>query len=284
MPMPLPMPPKRTAPPLPSKAAVPKKSFSIAPWNGAGEGEKIILYADSGMGKTTLASMAPKPAFIGLDDGGRRIRNPKTGEAIAAFQDVSTFQDVRDILQQPSLFMGYDTVVIDTITALQDLAVPYLLTTIPTEKGGVAKNIVAYGYNKGYQHLYDVMKLILQDCDVLVKQGKNIIFIAQAGPHKVPNPAGEDYIRSGPRLYSGTPSVEALYCEWADHILLIDYQTTAVEKRKAVCDDNRAVFTKGQIHFRAKSRTLTSEQAVVSFTTPDDDSMWQFIFTATALT
>lgn len=275
--MPIPMPPKRTAPPLPSKTAA-KKSFTIAPWNGAGEGEKIILYADSGMGKTTLASMAPAPVFIGLDDGGRRIRHPKTGEPIAAFEGVETFQDVRDVLQQPELFSEYKTVVLDTITVLQDLAVPHMLNTVPNEKGSKVSSIVAYGYGKGYQHLYDVMKLILQDCDRLVRMGKNIIFIAQAGPHKVPNAGGEDYLRSGPRLYSGTPSVEGLYCEWADHILLIDYQSTAVEKRKAVCDENRAVFTKGQIYFRAKSRTLTSEQAVVSFTTPDDDSMWQLIF------
>jgi len=257
---------------------VPKKTFKATAWDGANQGEKIILYAESGMGKTTLCSMAPNPVFIGLDDGGRRIRNPKTGDCIQAFQDVVTFQDVRDALQQPSLFEGFDTCVIDTITVLQDLAVPYVLETIPNEKGQKMPNIVKYGYNKGYQHLYDVMKAVLQDCDALVKAGKNVIFIAQAGPHKVPNPSGEDYLRSGPRLYSGTPSVEALYCEWADHVLMIDYNAKVVDGKKAIAGEGFAIYTKGQVHFRAKSRTLTDEQAAVSFDAVDDDSIWQFIF------
>ena len=278
----MPMPPKRNVAglrpkPLP-KTTQPKKIFSSAPWNGAGEGEKIIIYAESGMGKTTVASTAPKPLFVGLDDGGRKIRNPITGEPIQAIQGVETFQDVRDALQQVELFDSFKSVVVDTVTALQDLAIPYILETIPNEKGQKMPNIIKYGYNKGYQHLYDVMKMILQDCDALVKRGKNVIFIAQAGPHKVPNPSGEDYLRSGPRLYSNTPSVEALYCEWADHILLVDYNGKAVEGKKAVAGESRVIYTKGQVHFRAKSRTLTDEQALVSFESPSDDSIWQFIF------
>lgn len=275
--MALPPPPKRKNPPLPQKSQ-PKKTFTATPWTGEGDGEKIIVHADSGMGKTTLCTMAPKPVFIGLDDGGRRIRNPKTGEPVMACQGVETFQDVRDALHQPDLFDGFETVIIDTVTALQDLAVPWLLENIPNEKGSRVENIVKYGYNKGYQHLYDTMKLILQDCDVLVRKGKNIIFIAQTGPHKVPNPSGEDYLRSGPRLYSGTPSVEALYCEWADHVLLIDYDMKAVEDRKAVSGGSRVVYTRGEVHFRAKSRTLGPDEGVVSFETPSDDSIWQFIF------
>ena len=272
-------PPKRKVktanPPLP-RAVAPKKSFSIKPWDGADEGEKIILYAESGMGKTTLSALAPKPVFIGLDDGGRRIRHGKTGEPIEAIEGVDTFGDVREALQQLSLYDSYETIVVDTITAMQELAVPYMLETVPNEKGQKMDNIVRYGYNKGYQHLYDVMKLVLQDCDALVKAGKNVIFIAQAGPHKVPNPSGEDYLRSGPRLYSGTPSIEALYCEWADHVLLIDYNAKAVDKKKVVADENRVVITKGQAHFRAKSRTLRED--LVSFDSPEDDSIWQFLF------
>ena len=280
----IPKPPTRTNqranPPLPASAA-PKKTFSIAAWTGKGEGTKIGIYAESGMGKTTLCTMLPKPVFIGLDDGGRLTRNPKTGEPIQAVQGISTFQDVRDALQalqNVESFPDVETVVIDTVTVLQDLAVPHILETIPSEKGAKMPNIVKYGYNKGYQHLYDTMKLILQDCDGLIRLGKNVVFIAQAGPHKVSNPSGDDFLRSGPRLYSGTPSVESLYCEWLDYILLIDYNTKAVEGHKVVSDNVRVVHTVGQVHFRAKHRTDRDIPAVVSFETPDDDSIWAFVF------
>lgn len=275
--MALPTRPLRKNPPLPPSAA-PKKQFEIKPWTGEGEGEKIGIYADSGMGKTTLAAMAPKPVFLGLDDGGRCIRHPVSGEPLNAIPGIETFQDVRDVLHSFDLLDSHSTVVIDTVTVLQDMAIPFILETVPSEKGVKMSNIVKYGYNKGYQHLYDAMKLILQDCDALVKRGKNIVFIAQAGPHKVPNPSGEDYLRSGPRLYSSSPSIEALYCEWLDHVFLIDYNLKAVEKKKAVSGEDRVIYTKGQVHFRAKSRTLTDEQSLVSFEHPGDDSIWQFIF------
>ena len=70
------------APPGRATAPVVNKTFQVKTWSGDKEGEKVIAYADSGMGKTTLASMAPSAVFIGLDDGGRKILNPKTNESL----------------------------------------------------------------------------------------------------------------------------------------------------------------------------------------------------------
>lgn len=273
--------PERKVSPLPVRK--PAKKFTVKPWDAAEEGEKIIIYADTGMGKTTLASLAPNPVFLGLDEGGRKLRHPITGELLRVIEGIETYQDVRDALQQTNLFDDSETGVIDTATILQDWAVPHMIATIPKEKGDMVKNIVGYGYNKGYQHLYDLMKFILQDCDRLVHQGKNVILVAQATPNKVSNPGGEDYLRDGPRLYAGKPSTEALYCEWADHILRIDYQNVWVTKQddkkgKVKGDTTRVIYTQPEVYFRAKSRTLTAEQAVVSFEDPTDDSIWKFIF------
>ena len=125
-----------------------------------------------------------------------------------------------------------------------------------------------------------MMKLILQDCDALIRKGKNVILIAQSTPHNVPNPGGEDFIRQGPRLTSRkNANVEALYCEWADHILHIGYQFLNVDKKKkATGSGGRAIFVHPEPHFRAKSRTLGLDKAVVSFEDPTDDSIWTFLF------
>ena len=71
-------PPVLTAPAPKSSRAI--KTFQVKPWSGGDEGEKAILYSDSGMGKTTLSAMSPNSVFIGLDDGGRKIKHPITGE------------------------------------------------------------------------------------------------------------------------------------------------------------------------------------------------------------
>ena len=258
------------------------KTFQIAEWDGSGSGEKIILYGETGRGKTTLASMAPDAVFIGLDDGGRKLRHPQTDELLRHIPDVKTFEDVRYALAA-CLTLDCKTVVIDTGTILESLAEAYVLKTI-SRPSGTAANLEAYGYGKGYKHLYDTMRLPLFECDKLIEASKNVVVICQSINSKVANPGGDDFLRDEPRLYhSRAYSILLLWCEWADHILRVDYQGTWVKKRdkkdafgKATGDVTRVVQAKEEVHYRAKSRTL--DAPVISFNTKDDDSLWQLLF------
>jgi len=270
--------PKLAAPgrPISRKISTPKKTFTVEPWTGAGEGKKILLYADFGMGKTTLAAMLPNPAFIGIDDGGRLIKHPVTGADLMRVPQVETFDDVRAVLQTPSVFDSFDTVVIDTVTDLEKWALPYMFQHVHGPKGSMCQNIEGYGYNKGYRHLYDTMGLILQDCESLVRAGKNVVFIAQNKNIKVANPAGDDYLRDGPSLYSGTPSIVDQYCEWVDYILKIGYSYVTVEAKKAAGSTERVIYTQPEVYFIAKSRT--SLDAEVPFSEPSDDTIWKELF------
>jgi hypothetical protein len=262
----------------PSMPAIPKM-FSVEDWDGSKEGEKIIIYADSGLGKTTLASMAPNPVYLGLDDGGRKIRNPKTGEMLKHIPGLTLFRDVLAVLQQPELFDDFSTVILDTATILEEWAAPYVLETIPNEKGTTMKNLVQYGYNKGYQHLYNTMKLIPQACDSLVRSGKHVIIICQEAANRVPNSGGDDFLRAGPRLTSNKEAnIEGHFCEWADHVFRITYSSQVVKDRKATSTDERVIYVKGEVHFRAKSRTLPADISCVTFADKADDSIWQFLF------
>jgi len=260
------------------------KKFKVETWDTTGEGKSIALYGDTGIGKSSLAFLAPKPVWLGLDEGAGELRHPITGEKPQRIPDIKTFSDVREALQDVSLFDPYETVVIDTVTILQDWAEPHVVTTIPTEKGAKVKNLIGYGYNKGYKHLYNVMKGPLQDCDELIRRGKNVILIAQAGLHNVPNPGGEDYLRAGLRLHvDKTWNIEALYCEWADYILRVDYFNTFIKDKRVSGSTDRAVFVQPELHFRAKTRTPWYNEdgsliSVLSFETLADDTVWKFIF------
>ena len=259
-------------------AAVPAKSFIIKAWESPGDGKRILLYGESGMGKTTLASLAPKPVFIGIDDGGKLLVD-EAGNKLRHVPGVECFGDVRAAMLA-DIYQDDETVVLDQATYLEEWAIEHVLATITNDKGAKMDNIIRYGYNKGYRHMYDTMKLILQDADSLIHRGKNVIIIAQMAPNKVANPGGEDFLREGPRLFSGTPSIEAMYCEWSDHLLRISYQYLSVDNKKVTGGENkRAVFVHAEPHFRAKSRTLTdSKYAVVAFDDPKDDSIWKFLF------
>lgn len=282
--------PAKSGPTVPAsankKAFVPPpdtaEKFTISEWDGEDEGEKIMIYGETGIGKSSLGLTAPNPVYLGLDAGARKLRHPVTNKPVKRIGDkdhlLETYADVRAALQQVELFDDYETVEIDTVTVLEDWAVPHMLETIPTEKGQKATSILSYGWNKGYRHLYDLMKLILDDCETLIRRGKNVVLIAQGIASNVPNVGGEDFLRHGPRLYNGKQcSVEALYCEWVDHIFRVDYLDKFVKDKKISGTTERAIFTEAELHFRAKSKPPITEP-VISFSDKSDDSIWKFLF------
>lgn len=277
LPVPPPRPASKTIAAPPPRIKTPAKKFEVKGWSSAGRGEKVILYAESGMGKTTLASTAPKPVFIGVDDGGARIKNPITGEDLNRVEGVESFADVRMALAQEDLFGMADTVTIDTVTCLQDWSVPYVLQTIPAGKGADAGSIESYGYGKGYRHIYDAMLGILALADKLTAKGKHVVLIAQSEVSAAPNAGSDNFLKEGPRLqHTSQGDVAGLYREWADHVCRISYQGIVVKEKKAVggCTE-RAIFVQPEVWFYAKSRTIT--EPVINFSKPTDDDLWKFM-------
>lgn len=274
---------KLTPPPMPT-APAPKssravKTFHITDWDGDKEGEKIILHSKHGMGKTTLSAMAPTPGFIGLDDGGRKIKHPVTGKRLKYVPGIETFQDTRDALHQVDLFDDYETIIIDTGTYLQHLGLLHTFITIKGPQGRIYTNIEQYGYHKGYRYLYDTMHHILGDLDPLVRKGKNVIIACQMLPVRISNPGGEDFLCNTPELQTDPKAnVAADYMSWADHVFMIDHTDIQAKDGKAASTGERCIRVHPEIHFEAKSRTLGPDYATVSFENAQDDSIWRFLF------
>jgi len=267
------------------------KTFQVAVWGGAGEGEKIILYADSGMGKTTLASILPTPVFAGLDDGGRKIKNPITGEELKNIPNIETFDDFRVATQQVDLFSDSESYVVDTGNILEGWGLGWTLENVLGGENNKHKmsNIEQYGWGKGYRHLYDTMRLPLADFDALIRRGKNVCILCQMNQISIANAGGEDYLCDVPKLqpkHGATPAIWGLWCEWADHVLKISNEGVIAAKddekskvAKATSTGNRIIHVHApEVHYKAKSRTIPYRFPVVSFSDPSDDSIWKFLF------
>lgn len=295
---PVPPPPKRNVAPKPRVAPPPAaaqrqaKTFEVVPWTGHGEGQKTVIYGPSGVGKTSLLALlqghvSGRVITIGLDDGGRLIRNGKTGEPLLYAQGVESYQDVRDFLHTFDFQPG-DVVGIDTITKLEEVSTAYVCETIPTEKGARVDSIEGYGFGKGYRHLLDALRLVLADLDALVRRGVHVVLLAQEASARIANAEGTDYLQDGPKLWhSNQYSSRLEVCEWADHVLRIGYHGTTVvpeatignnpaRKGKIVGDTVRAVYAKNEVWFFAKSRTVA--EPVISYENPADDTIWSLIF------
>ncbi len=276
-----PPPPKTKAPPPAAKASAKKltgKTFRVEDWDRGNEGLRIGLVAGPGMGKTTLASMAPEPVFVGLDEGGREIRNPITGKKLKHVPDVEDYYDVLGTIRQPSLFDNYNTVVFDTITLVETWMAPWVIENIKKERGGTAKNIVDYGWSQGFQHIYDTFTGFLADCDSLIRAGKNVILVGQSHAAKTVNEAGDDYLCSNVRLQNRKENNIAQFNEWCDHVLRIGYLDINVTDKKAKGTTERGIFFKPEPHYFAKSRTLPLDADYVPFESPSDDSIWKMLF------
>lgn len=286
-----PPPPPVARPPATAKAAaarVPAKTFAIAPFSPENQGTKIVMYAKTGGGKTTLASMAPDPVFIAFDDGARKILNPKTGQPVSAIPGITGFQDVRDALHQRNLFPDGCTLVFDTVTKMESASEQYIFDNYPL-KSGKATSMRAFGWD-GPAHQIDVMRLFLSDLDSHVAAGRNVILLAQQAQIKIPHAAGLDYLEDGPKLqHNNQYSSRMEVCEWADHVLRIGYQDFDVQadnekarvgKVQGNGEMTRAIFSGGAAHFIAKSRPIDGRHLppVISFASKQDDSLWQMIF------
>ena len=262
------------------------KSFAIVPWTGANEGEKIIAYGPSGIGKTTLAAMAPTPVFLGVDDGGRKIVNPITGKLINKVDGIETFQDVRDALQAPGLFDQVETIVIDTITKLEELMQHFAILNI-TFKGAKVQSFRQFGWD-GPEVLVDQFRLLMSDLDSHTRAGRNVILLAQQGQIRRSSASTDDYLEDGPFIsHTNRYSAREELKQWADHVLRIGYLNLQVHREKdakagkVVSEGTeRAIFSAGAQHFTAKSRPINGHQIpdVISFEALTDDSLWQYIF------
>ena len=111
--------------------------------------------------------MAPGPlGFIDLDESLPRLwpQLEPLGLDIRPVSGVEGWQDIRSALHAG----GWDnikTIVIDSATKAEELAVAWTLANVKHEKGNKIERIEDYGFGKGYQHVYETFLTLLGDLD-----------------------------------------------------------------------------------------------------------------------
>lgn len=261
-------------------AARVKKNFSVGKPDR--RGKKIIVYADSGMGKTTVAMLLNDPIFVPTDNGVDVMVHPVTGEQLNIVKPyVRDFYDIRDVINS-NTFDPHEDIVFDTVTEVVRWAAPYTCETVhksKSEGGGTAKHLEDYGWRNGWRHWFETMELFLSDLNQWVYKGKNVVLLAQSNAAKINNDGGADYLKAAPDLYHGkSDSILNLVTQWSDHIFRINYTNLVVDKQKVSTSEQRAIFIHGRAEFMAKSRTISSDFPCVEFKDKTDDSIWRLLF------
>lgn len=262
------------------------KTFKTATYTPAKKGKRIVVYADSGMGKTTLESLLPNPWFANFSGGSDQIAHPVTGEPLNYIPGVETFDDVRDVCRQTDLLSPGDSFVLDTVTEFEYAALLWTFANVKHEKepSKIIKRISDYDWGGGYRHLYDTMRLPLADFDFLIGRGVNVVLSCQMQQLTLTSASHGDHLCDVPKLQqahgrnNNTPAVWSLYDEWADHIFMVDHADKQVADGRAMGTSERVIRVHGEPRFKAKSRSIPHLFPVVSFSEPSDDSIWRFLF------
>lgn len=258
------------------------KKFCITQLKKDGNcGKKILLYGRTGMGKSSLAAMAPRPAFICPDKGLDDLDHPTGGE-FNVVPGIDTFQDIRDATRDIGVWSDHDTVVYDTLTYIQNSpCVEHVVDNIKKEKGGKAKSITDFSYGKGYEHAYNQLLLLQKDMDALVEAGKNVIVLCQLAQTVKTDSTHGEYWYAHPDLYDKKNApVVASWVAWASYIFKIDWAQVEIEEGKiGVSSDQHAVFTKPEFSFEAKTRgSVFDECPIVTFDHKADNTIWETLF------
>lgn len=202
----------------------------------------VVLYATEGVGKSTFAADAPKPIFLGAEDGTAHLD-------IARFPVPATWEEcleALDVLRSET--HDYKSVVIDTADWIEPLIHDFVC------REGGKKSIEEFSYGKGFSAALDYWRELTKKLDALRANGMNVIVLAHAQVKTFRNPVGDDYDRYELKLHGKASS---LLKEWANAVLFANYKTYTREKEgrvRAIGDGSRVVFTEHRPAWDAKNR------------------------------
>lgn len=249
--------PKPTARPPSAPPPLPAKKFSFGTLDAA-KALRVGIYGPGGIGKTSAACRAPGPVAIFDFDGSLPVLKPTlNGLDVRPVDGVETWSDLRDALHDKALWNGIRTIVIDSLTRAEQLAIAHTLANVKNDKNQSVTSVEAYGFGKGYRHVFETFLPLLADLDRHVRDGRNVVLILHECTATVPNPDGEDYLRWEPRLQAQNNGNIRLACkEWLDHLLCIRFDVAVNADGKASGNGSRTIYPVETPVNMAKSRSL----------------------------
>jgi len=207
--------------------------------------EFILEYGPDGVGKSTFASEAPNPIFLGSEDG--------TGHLDTSRVSCPTFTDVMETLEdlrvQPH---DYKTIVVDSLDWMEPLVWDHVC------KEGGKKHIEDFGYGKGYVHAIDTWRSFISLLTQVRKEKQmHVILIAHSQLKRFDDPQhNEAYDRYVLKL---NDKASALFREATDCVLFINYETALArdersKKVRAFGGSEPILYTERRPAFDAKNR------------------------------
>lgn len=220
----------------------------------------VTIIGDSGLGKTTLAATFPKPIIIRAEDGLQAI---PTGQRPDAFPLINKVDDLWDQLKALVVEQhDYQTVVIDSVTALERLFTQHVIDSDPKQPRSI--NQALGGYGAGLGAVATLHQRVRKACGVLnERKNMHVVFVAHADTETIELPDQDPYTRYSLRL--GKKSV-APYVDDSDVVGFLKLQTYTTgdgDRKKAISDGSRLLVTYATASNVSKNRFNINDDLLV---------------------
>ena len=203
-----------------------------------------LIYGTDGVGKSSWASHAPRPIFIGAEKGTEQLdvaRFPQTDSIGELFSQVRALQTEKH---------NFDSVVLDSLDWIE----PLIWKAVCDE--GKVETIEQYarGYGKGYVRALDLWRTLLKELSVL-NDKMHVLLIGHAQIKSFQDPElPSAYDRYQLKI---NDKAAALVREAADAVLFARFETELVKtngKTRAYGEGNRIMYTESRPGWDAKNR------------------------------
>jgi hypothetical protein len=206
----------------------------------------ILMYGPDKVGKSTFGSQAPKPVFLGTEDGTSNLD-------VARFPQPQSFKEVLSAIHELTTEKhDFETLVIDSLDWLE----PLVFEKLCQEEGKTT--IEDFGYGSGYKKsLPEWRKMIRAIENLQSATNMNVIIIAHSQVKTFNDPQeNAAYDRYQLKLYEGA---SALFREFAECIFFANFEVSTTKregerKAKAFGEGDRIIYTERRPAFDAGNR------------------------------
>ena len=221
----------------------------------------ITLFGEGGMGKTTLASMFPKPVIIRTEDGTTSLIG---NDNVSLFPLAQSSQDVLDAIEAlATQEHDHKTLVLDSITQLSTMIESEIVASDPK---ATSINQAGGGYGAGYSTAADRHRLIRDWAGALAyEKGMNVVFIGHADTETLDLPDFDPYTRYSVRLHKKSLPH---YTDNVDAVCMIRLKTFTrgdKDKKRAISSGEREIICFPQAASVTKNRFNITEPLPFTF-------------------
>lgn len=145
----------------------------------------MLVYGLPGVGKSTLATHAPAPYFLNLENGLKRIACPKSPR-------LTTYAEVIDELRS-FIKSDYKTVVVDTLDKLDEMFAARAVESYNSSNRVQARTVADVPYGRGGDLMVAEWRSFIEILDKIDDAGKNVLLIGHEQITGFKNPADADF-------------------------------------------------------------------------------------------